>query len=376
VLGVFVRALLGFEQRRARVLGVRGRAGAVTAIQRGGSALNTNVHFHTLVAEGVFEERPDGSHRFVPLREPPSDVEVARLLAAVRGRIVRLLRRHDIDLEGGFDDGRSDPLGLESPVLPQVQGASVLGRVATGPRAGQRVVRLGSDSTAPVVTTGGPRHAHIEGLDLHANVAVRAGENDRLEHLCRYILRPPVAQDTLELTPDGKVLLHLRRPWRDGTRAICFEPSEFLEKLAAMIPRPRINLLIYHGAFAPRGRCHSGPVVVEDAPSRATAPANGSPGAAPEAGATPAAYVRPRYFAWADLLRRVFAIDILACPDCGGRLRLLATIAERAVVEKILMHLGLPADPPCPSPARTPEWLPGVRRAADHDHDAGGHWAD
>jgi len=91
VLGVFVRALLGFEQRRARVLGVRGRAGSVTAIQRCGSALNANPHFHTLVAEGVFAEHPDGSYHFVPLREPPSDVEVARLLAAVRGRIIRLL---------------------------------------------------------------------------------------------------------------------------------------------------------------------------------------------------------------------------------------------------------------------------------------------
>jgi hypothetical protein len=70
----------------------------------------------------------------------------------------------------------------------------------------------------------------------------------------------------------------------------------------------------------------------------------------------------------------VFALDILACPDCGGRRRLLATIEDRAVVEKILTHLGLPADPPRPSPARTPAWLPGVRGAADHEHDAGGHW--
>ena len=79
-------------------------------------------------------------------------------------------------------------------------------------------------------------------------------------------------------------------------------------------------------------------------------------------------------------------MDILGCPDCGGRLRLLATIegtsargfrsAGRAVVEKILTHLGLPVEPPRPSPARTPAWLRGVRRAADHEHDAGGHWAD
>ena len=97
VLGVFVRALLGFTQRRARALGIGGRAGAVTAIQRCGSALNVNPHFHTLVPAGVFAEQRDGSQRFVPLREPPSDVEVARLLATVRGRIIRLLRRHDID---------------------------------------------------------------------------------------------------------------------------------------------------------------------------------------------------------------------------------------------------------------------------------------
>jgi len=95
-----------------------------------------------------------------------------------------------------------------------------------------------------------------------------------------------------------------------------------------------------------------------------------------EAPAPPAAYVRPQYFAWAELLRRVFAIDILACPDCGERLRPLATIEERAVVEKILGHLGLPVDPPRLSAARTPGWLPGVRRAADHENDAGGSWAD
>jgi len=51
---------------------------------------------------------------------------------------------------------------------------------------------------------------------------------------------------------------------------------------------------------------------------------------------------------------------VLACPDCGGRLRLLATIEDRAVVEKILTHLGLPVDLPQSAAARTPEWLPGV----------------
>ncbi len=188
------------------------------------------------------------------------------------------------------------------------------------------------------------------------------------------------------------------RCWRTGrppstpsqenaTKISCLHPAQRKRaKPRAITPQVRNsrssrstkrgNLLIYHGAFAPRGRCHGGPVVVEDAPHRVATPASGSPSTAPEADATPAASVRPRYFAWAELLRRVFAIDILACPDCGGRLRLLATIEERPVVEKILTHLGLPVDPPRPSPARTPAWLPGVRNAADHEDGVGGHWAD
>jgi len=102
-----------------------------------------------------------------------------------------------------------------------------------------------------------------------------------------------------------------------------------------MIPRPRIKLLLDQGTFAPRGRCQSGPAALAPAPHRAPTPATGSPGAAPEADATPAngsitpgaapdadatpvAYVRPRSVAWAALLRRVFACDVLASPTAAG----------------------------------------------------------
>jgi hypothetical protein len=44
------------------------------------------------------------------------------------------------------------------------------------------------------------------------------------------------------------------------------------------------------------------------------------------------------------LLQRVFAVDVLACPNCGGRMRLIATIEDPRVVRRILAHLGLPAD--------------------------------
>jgi hypothetical protein len=82
-------------------------------------------------------------------------------------------------------------------------------------------------------------------------------------------------------------------------------------------------------------------------------------GVAPADARAPPAYVRPRHFSWADLLRRTFEIDILACTDCGNRLRLVATIEDRRVIERILLHLGLPTDPPAAAPARPVSWLPG-----------------
>jgi hypothetical protein len=238
------------------------------------------------------------------------------------------------------------------------------------------VLRLGADATAPVVSRAGPRHAHREGFDLHAAVAVRAGDRRRLERLCRYVLRPPVAQDALQLTAEGRVLLRLRRPWRDGTRAIRFEPSELLEKLAALVPRPRANLLLYHGAFAARG-CWRLPQATgpRTAASAAAPPADPAPSvplpsppwagaaaapAVPRAPPSSAAYVRPRHVAWAELLRRTFGLDVLACPDCGGRLRLVATIADPRVIARILAHLGLPVEPPLPVPPRQPSWLPAT----------------
>ncbi|MBI3784113.1 MAG: hypothetical protein HY270_12005 [Deltaproteobacteria bacterium] len=81
--------------------------------------------------------------------------------------------------------------------------------------------------------------------------------------------------------------------------------------------------------------------------------------------AAPPAYTRPRHYAWADLLQRTFSIDILECPECGGRLRFLATIETRAIVEKILRHLSLPVEAPQPAPARVAGWLPGVDATED-----------
>ena len=68
------------------------------------------------------------------------------------------------------------------------------------------------------------------------------------------VLRPPFAQVRLRLRRDGRIALELKRAWHDGTRELVFEPLEFLERLAAMTPRPETNSLICHGVLAPRAR--------------------------------------------------------------------------------------------------------------------------
>ncbi len=63
--------------------------------------------------------------------------------------------------------------------------------------------------------------------------------------------RPPIALERLEELPDGRLLYHLKRSWRDGTDSVVFEPLEFLERLAALVPAPHFNMIRYSGVLAP-----------------------------------------------------------------------------------------------------------------------------
>jgi ribosomal protein S27E len=93
VLGILVRAVLGWYRRRARRAGIAdGRSGTVTVVQRFGSGLELNVHFHALGLDGVFAASADGTLRFLRL-PPPADADVARLVATIARRIERLVVR-------------------------------------------------------------------------------------------------------------------------------------------------------------------------------------------------------------------------------------------------------------------------------------------
>lgn len=91
------------------------------------------------------------------------------------------------------------------------------------------------------------------GFSLHAGVMAEAHQRDKLERFCRFISRPAVSEKRLALTANGQVRYELKPPYRNGTTHIIFEPLDFIAKLAALIPKPRVNLTRFHGVFAPTG---------------------------------------------------------------------------------------------------------------------------
>lgn len=85
--------------------------------------------------------------------------------------------------------------------------------------------------------------ARANGFSLHARVAAEPGARDKLERLARYITRPAVSEQRLSLTTNGLVRYELKAPYRDGTTHVFFEPVDFIARLAALIPKPRVNLI-------------------------------------------------------------------------------------------------------------------------------------
>ena len=114
-----------------------------------------------------------------------------------------------------------------------------------------------------------------------------------------------------------------------------FEPLEFLERLAAMTPRPETNPIIGHGVVAPHARLRERVIAYGRRVRDPTGSAGSAVPPAPSPGGTGGTTTQ-RSWTWAALMHRAFAIDVLACPRCGGRLRLIATIHDPAVIRRIL----------------------------------------
>jgi len=344
VLRILVRRIFASLRRRARLLAPveNPQCGAVTFVQRFGGALNLNVHFHTLVLDGIYD--PQDALRFRTL-PPPDDAEMDRVVKGIAGGIARLLERRGLAPDTHSEE--SDPLARDEPLLAALYAASVRSRIATGPRAGQMVMRFGDRvEVENLSATPGERCAVAGGISLHANVAVPPRDRRRLERLCRYAARPPVASERLSRLEDGRLIYKLRHRWRDGTTHVAFEPLELLEKLAALVPPPRINLVRYHGILAPAARYRSRVVPFASVAGPKAQEGAGGLASIDESSAKP----RPRNYSWAELMHRVFEVDVLECPECGSAMRILAAIHPPEATRAILECLGLPSRAPPISP--------------------------
>jgi hypothetical protein len=124
-----------------------------------------------------------------------------------------------------------------------------------------------------------------------------------MEQLCRTITRPALSDERVQLNAAGQVELKLKTPWRDGTTHLVMSPLEFMQRLAALVPRPRLHLSRFHGVLAPNAKLRS-LVVPQGPPTQAPAATEAAAGGESEGQTVQA---RAQRISWARLLKRVLA---------------------------------------------------------------------
>jgi hypothetical protein len=138
------------------------------------------------------------------------------------------------------------------------------------------------------------------------------------------------------MTRNGRVRYELKTPWRNGTTHVIFEPLDFIARLVALVPKPRVNLTRFHGVFAPNSKYRA----------KVTPARRGKRKKFPSGDETDQTADEKRAsMTWAQRLKRVFSIDIETCDKCGADVRIIASIEDPAVIQKILAHLDKTASP-------------------------------
>ena len=152
--------------------------------------------------------------------------EVAELVTKISKSVMKYLKKKDyLDSEGEVvTNPQADELFSEHDALAAATGASIAGRIAFGPNAGQKVTRIGSGFgfMEEISLAKGKRCYSINGFSLHANTATRTMQREALRNLIEYIARGPLSNRRLEITPDRKVRLELKTNYSNGTTHLLF----------------------------------------------------------------------------------------------------------------------------------------------------------
>lgn len=331
-----------YYRKKAGLTAKNSKSGAVTLIQRFGGSLNLNIHFHQLFVDGCYELNNQNEPVDFWVATPPTVKEIDGVLTKIIVKLTKYLERQKIIIRDDDDDGFQIPIP-EDDTLSKLQVTSVTYRFATGKSKGKKAIVLKSVTDNDHTATKG-LVAKSCGFSLHAGVATKAHERDRLERVCRYIARPAVSEERLSTNDQGDVIYKFKKPWDDGTTALKLTPMELMERLVALVPRPRVHLTRFHGVLAPHYKYRK--QIVPKPPELKVV--------GQEVTETKQLELKKKNILWARLLARVFNIDVETCSKCGGRMKIIAAIEDPAVIRKILDHMGLDTKPPRIKPARGP----------------------
>ncbi len=220
------------RRRAKKALGLdsvhQAHTGGITICQRFDSALRPGVHLHSLFLDGVYVEFDDGSLEFHELPEPSLE-QVAEVARRTAQRVAILLEKAGRMLDPEMTDDGGDDWSRQQPALAR-------GLDLTGERAGLASPHRAGPGRAPGASSRRRRHQRA------CAVAIEGRDKKRLERMCRYLARPPIAQDRLELRDDGRVEYTMKKGWRDGARASLLGPLDLIARLCAMIPPLLFNL--------------------------------------------------------------------------------------------------------------------------------------
>ena len=339
--------IMGYYLGKAEERGIRdAHAGGATFVQRFGSALQLNVHLHSLVAEGVWSVA-SGEPVFYHL-PGPNDDEVASLVEAVADKVVTMLREKSYLSEEGAEVDLPPEIDREFADSQQWQAAvtaSSFMRVAFGPHAGEKVRRIGRGFgyMEEIPFAKGRRCYSINGFTIHANRFIGARERDKLEGLVSYVARGAFSHKRLSLAdpddPDGELVYQLKTPWSDGTSAILLSRGELIEKLVALVPPPYLHTSRYFGVLSPHSKWRRSIVLRPFVKKGFVATGDGD---------------KVKRMNWSRLLARTYKIDITVCLVCGGRVKPenCEAVLNPAIIPHVLLALGLRYHPPPIAPSR------------------------
>ena len=200
VLGIVTRAIANHLIKSADMTCATAQTGAVTLIQRFGSALDLNIHFPMLFPDGVYVTT--GERLTFGRVPPPTVVALEALVRVISKWVARALERQDLlvrDLENSL-------LAVDTPDgagFDDLLGHSMTYRVALGPHQGRKAFTLQTPPAATDALDG--KLGRAARSSLHAGVACEADEREKLERRCRTITRPAVSTERLSLTTQGNI---------------------------------------------------------------------------------------------------------------------------------------------------------------------------